>query len=96
MNRLEHFKEARKSRRKYVLSVSLLLIMVVTGFCIIDYSINSLMKNEKRISLVSYQYINEDRIEVNVLNNKFLVNISYIRRDFEKIRNMFGNIGNFE
>lgn len=70
MNRLEKFREIRTIRRKILISFFLALLLLGTGICIVDYSTNFLMRNEKAINIVSLK--KEDKLfEIKVMNRLF-------------------------
>jgi hypothetical protein len=90
MGRVEKFKEIRLLRRKYIFSFLLIVVVFVAGICFTDYSINSLMKNENRLSIVTYSLKNNSNIEISILNNKFYFDISYLKRDLGKLKTLVG------
>lgn len=87
MNRVERFRQLRKSRRKYILVVILFIMLVISGICIVDYSINSLMYDNNQIEVLSFR--NSDNcFEISILKNKFYVNTTYMKRDYEKLKGL--------
>jgi hypothetical protein len=88
MSRVERFKEIRDRRRKYILSVSFVLIIMILGICTVDYSVNTILLDEKRLSLVTYQTLGEDELQISILNNKIPVNTTFIKRDFQRLKNI--------
>lgn len=88
MGRLERFREARIQRKRYILSAVLIAVLFLSGVCIADYSVNSLLKNEKRIDILTMQKINNYYFEINFLNQKLFINTTYIKRDFENFKGL--------
>lgn len=86
MGRLERFKEIRVTRRRYILSILIFLMLMIPGICISDYSINSILRNEKRIEVVGVRNINNSYIELDLLKRKYYINIKYLFRDYENVR----------
>lgn len=91
MNRLEKFREIRRFRRKYISSFFLFFVLLVAGICIVDYSGNYLMQDERRITIASVKN-NRTNLEINLLNYKFYLNITYINRDIERIREAINRV----
>jgi len=85
MSRLERFREARKYRRKIFSSIFLFFLVLITGICIVDYTTNSLLKNENCISIF-YIQSGDSYVEITFMNNKFRLDTTYIERDRQKIR----------
>lgn len=85
MSRVERFKQARHIKIKYFIALFLFVTFVITGICAADYSINSLMQNEKRIGIVTMNSITENRIKVNIMNIEFFINTTYLNRDIKRI-----------
>lgn len=90
IRRLEKFREARRSRRRYLCAFLLFFLLVMLGVCIADFSINNMMKNQSGIELVHFQKINESFLEISLLDKKFYIDTSYVNRDFQNLkRKMF-------
>ena len=85
MSRLERFREARKYRRKIFSSIFLFFLVLITGLCIVDYTTNSLLKDENRIKIFSVQS-GDSYIEIAFMNNKLRLDTTYIEKDRKKIR----------
>jgi hypothetical protein len=69
----------------------LVFILLVTGICIVDYSVNNLLKNNNSIYIISAQ-LSETELVVNILNYKFSLNIRYINRDINRLQNYIRQI----
>ena len=85
MSRVERFREARKYRRKIFSSIFLFFLLLITGICIVDYTTNSLLKNENCINIFSIQS-GDSYIEIAFMNNRFRLDTTYIEKDRKKIR----------
>lgn len=88
MNRLEKFREARRYRRKIFSSFFLFFLLLFTGICIVDYTVNSLINGESRINIVSVES-KESRVEITLMNKKLRLDTKYIKKDMKKIRDFF-------
>lgn len=88
MNRVEKFREIRKYRRKMFSSFFLFFLLLATGICIVDYTVNSLIKDENCINIVSIQN-RELYLEIALMNKKLQLDIRHIREDIEKIKDFF-------
>lgn len=86
MSRLERFKEIRAVRRRYLFSILIFFMLLIPGICISDYSVNSILKDEKRIEVVGLKNINNQYLEVNLFKIKYHINIKYLFRDYEKVK----------
>lgn len=49
MNRAEKFKIIRNRRRNMILTITLFVLITVSGIMLVDYSFNNIMKIEKTI-----------------------------------------------
>ena len=85
MNRLEKYKEIRKTRRRYVSLFLVFFSLLVLGACITDYALNGLMKDQKGINLVSLAS-SDTYAEISILNHKYYLNTTYISRDLERAK----------
>ncbi|MCX8130998.1 MAG: hypothetical protein N3I35_12980 [Clostridia bacterium] len=86
MNRVERFKVERKFRLKCTLLIVLFLILILTGICVSDYSINTLMKNEKKISLITVKQEGSFNMSVSIMNIAIHLDTSYFSKDLKKIK----------
>ncbi|MCX7921938.1 MAG: hypothetical protein N3B21_08005 [Clostridia bacterium] len=93
MSRVEKFRQARLVRIKCILLFMLFFLIAVAGLCVSDYSINSVMKNEKAVKLITFRNISNAYLEVNFLSKKTYINIKYIIRDYQKIKNKIKKFG---
>jgi predicted small integral membrane protein len=91
MNRLERFRDMRRIRRKYAVSFFLCCLLLFSGICVADVSVNSLMKSENRIDIISFSSTGSF-MEISLLNHKFYINISYVKRDYLKLKDMVNNL----
>ncbi len=94
MNRVERLKEKKTHKRKYVCLAILFFSVVFTGICTADYSINSLMNNQKCIKIFTYRNYGESSFEISVMNKKVHFNTKYIERDINKIKSKFSGLMN--
>lgn len=88
MKRVERFKEIRIKQRRIVISLFLFFFMIISGICISDYSVNSLMKNENRIGLVTLEKKDASLYLLNILNIEIYINTRYVEEDFKKVKSV--------
>jgi hypothetical protein len=88
LNRLERFRKARITKRKYTSVLLLSLALLVLGLGTVDYAVNSIMKNVKSISIVSVKHM-DSYIELSFLNKKLYLNTCYINEDLKKLKEAF-------
>ncbi|MCX7842677.1 MAG: hypothetical protein N2489_06345 [Clostridia bacterium] len=86
MGRLEKFKQERRNRRIVGLSLLLFFILVISGILVADYSVNTLMRNEKHINIVSFERVGESLIHIKFMDAGIYINTTYIRRDYQRLR----------
>jgi hypothetical protein len=96
MGRLESFKQIRVTRRRYILSAFIFIMLMIPGICISDYSVNSILMNEKRIEIVGIKNVNNTYLELNLLKKKYYINIKYLQRDYEKVKNRIFEMINYK
>lgn len=70
----------------------LFVLILVTGSCIADYSVNSLMRSEECVSLLSLRN-KGSYYEISFLNKRFYFNTEYIERDLKRIREILKTWG---
>jgi hypothetical protein len=86
MTRLEKFRDDRRSRKRYKLFIFILFFILTSGICVADYSVNTLISNDRSIKIVSIQNINNSFLKISLLNHKIYVNIIYLNRDYNRIK----------
>ena len=67
------------------------LFLLVSGLCIVDYSVNSLLRNNSAISMITLKN-KGDFVELSVLNRRLYFNTAYMSSDMEKIRRAIKSI----
>jgi hypothetical protein len=72
MGRLERYRNFRRYKKKIIALVIFNLIILVAGICAVDYSVNSLMLENKRINIISFNNT-ESSLEICFLNNTFSI-----------------------
>lgn len=94
MGRVEQFRSARKMRWRYLGSFVLFFTLLIAGICTVDYSVNSIARNVNRVELISFRNIENSYYEVNLANKKFYINTTYIKRDYQRLKDkIFGMLG---
>lgn len=86
MNRLEKYKQIRNLKQKYLLSIFLFVMLLVSGMCIADYSTNKLMGEGNGINLFTMKN-NNSYMEIIFLNQRLYINTQYINRDIGRLKN---------
>lgn len=92
-SRLEKYRQIRKIKRMYAISVILFLGLLLSGVLAADTSINRLIKNEKGIGIISVNPVEKDqglRYEIRIMNRSITLDLTYISRDIQRIRQHFG------
>ena len=87
MNRVERFKEVRKLKRKYMLVVLFLILFMISGICIADYSINNLMYDDNHIEVISI-HNSGAYLEISILKSKIYINTTSMKKDYEKVKGL--------
>lgn len=88
MGRRDTYRNERKLRRKYVLTVFLCCALLVSGLCVVDYSTNVLVYNTNSIDILSVQS-HKNSLELSLFNKKLYINTSYIGTDLERLSEYF-------
>lgn len=86
MGRLEKFREARQSKRKYVFAFFLFFFLILPGLYIADYSTNTLMKNQNHAGIVSFKKLSDTYFELDILDKKIHINTIFVSRDFQNLK----------
>jgi ABC-type antimicrobial peptide transport system permease subunit len=92
MSRVEKFKQIRQLRKKYVLSFLLFFLLITGGLCITDYFVNNLMQDKKCIEIISFKNIKDSQIEISFMNQKVYINMTYVKRDYQRLKNAVENV----
>ncbi|AUS95924.1 hypothetical protein CDQ84_07610 [Clostridium thermosuccinogenes] len=92
MGRVERFREIRISRRKFRLSFLFFFLLVITGLCVVDYSVNSIMKNEYSVEFVSLEREGSSLYSLNIFDHKIYINTEYVEKDFRRIKSAINSI----
>jgi hypothetical protein len=90
LSRVERFREIRKFKRKLVFTFMLSFFLLLTGTSVADYSINNLMKNEKRLGIVSFTH-RDDYLEISIMSYAIHINTTYIKKDYKNIKDFLAN-----
>lgn len=85
-SRVERFRQARMLRRKCRFVFLFFLVLLVLGVCAADYSVNVLVKNEKKIGLIYISKYN-DYYKASFLNVTFYIDVRKLSSDFSNMKN---------
>ena len=88
MNRVEKFKELRMRRRRSFLCIVLFVFIILAGFATVDYSLNSIMNNEKRIRMISFKRVNDSCISIGIMNMNMKIDLGIVNKSCDKIKKM--------
>ncbi|HEX3030090.1 MAG TPA: hypothetical protein VHT34_12490 [Clostridia bacterium] len=91
MNRVDVFRQKRQFRRKIKIVVITFLLFILAGIVIADYSVNSLMKDENRIEMVTMDN-KKDYYVFDLLGKKIYIKLTHIKNDCEKVKDMIRSI----
>lgn len=86
MSRVERFRQNRRLKFKIAACFFIFLVTIFTGISTADYSINSIMKNETRIKVFTLEEFDNNYIKISIMNKALYVNTSYIKRDYNRVR----------
>lgn len=95
MNRVEKLKQIKIRRRRAVVVTVLLFSLIITGIGITDYSFNSLMKNQRRIEVISFKNLKDSSLEISVMNESITLNTKFIEKDLKSIKDRILRLFNF-
>lgn len=84
-SRYETFRQARKVKAKLLASAALSILLLAAGVSVADYSINSLLSNQGKLTIVSVKHDNS-YCDIYFMNMKMHINTSYLLRDMNKLR----------
>lgn len=84
MNRLERFREERRIRQKICCLLLFFLILLITGICAADYSVNGLMNNQHQLSIVTFQSMG-NYVELGFMNHRIYIDTERMKKDFAKV-----------
>ena len=62
-------------------------MLLVSGICIVDYSVNNLLNNNSSIDIISVK-ASETELEISILNYKLSLNTTYINRVINKLKSL--------
>ncbi len=80
MGRLEKYRNLRRHKKRIIAAVIFNLIILVAGICAVDYSVNSLMLENKRINIISFNNTGSS-LEICFLNSTFSISSNnFIRK----------------
>ena len=85
MNRVEKFRQNRQLKLKIWIAFIFFLVIILTGIAVADYSVNSIMRNERRIEIFSIKEVSGTLIQISIMNQKLDINTKYIKRDYGRL-----------
>ena len=91
MSRLERFRELRKNRRRLFFLFFSSFLLLGIGICVVDYTTNFLLRNEKRLNIVTFHSENT-QVEISVMNRPLRLDTRYLMNDIEYIKKRLRDI----
>lgn len=88
MSRLEKYRAARRFKRRYTSLFFLFFFIIIFGLCVVDYSTNWLVKNQRSIQLVDLN-MEDDIIEIKILDESIKIDVSVIINDLDRLKQKF-------
>ncbi|HEY9059479.1 MAG TPA: hypothetical protein VIO64_03095 [Pseudobacteroides sp.] len=88
MNRVEKFKELRMRRRRSFLCVVLFVFIILGGFATVDYSLNSIMNNEKKIRMISFTRLKDSCINIAIMNMNMKIDLKIFDKSLNKLKKL--------
>ncbi len=85
-SRVERYRQARLMKRRFRLVILLSFFILVAGVCVVDYSVNALVRNERKISVISFSKYDEHRYTASFFNKTFLIDTGKISRDLSGLK----------
>lgn len=86
MSRVEEFKRTRHTRIKVTMTFLLFFIIIVLGITVSDYSINSLMNDEKSVSVISTKWISDTCFQISFMDWNLPINMKYVLNDYGRFK----------
>ncbi len=91
MGRVEKYKQLRNLRQRYVISVVIFVVLLTAGIGTADYSVNSLIGTGRGIRILNVSS-NNNKLEIDFMNQKFQFDLEYVNNDLEKLRQFLAGI----
>jgi len=91
VSRLEKFREIRKNRRRLFFLFFSSFLLLGIGICVVDYTTNFLLRNEKRLNIVTFHSENT-QVEISVMNRPLRLDTRYLMNDIEYIKKRLRDI----
>ncbi|MDP4091871.1 MAG: hypothetical protein Q8920_00750 [Bacillota bacterium] len=92
MSRLEKYKEKRKRKRRYIISLIFVLTLFITGIFVADYSVNYMISGEKKTGVFNVQSRDGTHTDIIIFDRKLTLNTYYLQRDYKNLIKFIKNI----
>lgn len=91
MARKIRFRQQRLYEFKIIIVFVLFTAVIFFGLLAIDLNKNYVIYGEPRIELLQIKKLDSDVYEVNILNSNITLNLKYIKRDINNLKNLIKN-----
>jgi len=92
MARKIRFRQQRIYELRIVLVCVLFIAVLLSGLLAVDLNKSYVIYGEPRLELIQIKLFETDIYQVNILNNKFKLNLKYIKRDMNNIKTYFNEL----
>ncbi len=89
MNRKIRFRQQRIYKLKIMLIALLFITVLFSGLLAVDINKNSMLYGQPHVDLIQIELLDNDIYNVSVLNNKFSINLKYLKRDLNNLKEYF-------
>jgi len=91
MARKIRYRQQRIYELRIIIVFVLFVAVLFSGLLAVDLNKSYMLYGEPRLELLQIELFDTDIYHVNVLNSKFTVNIKYIKRDINNIKEFLKN-----
>lgn len=88
MSRVDIYKTNRHRRQQCIGAVILFVLILTVGILTVDQVTNDLVAGQRRFSIATLES-RGNYLEITFMNWTFYINLEYINRDIEKLRQLF-------
>ncbi len=89
MARKLRFRNARIFNLKIIVVMLLFMLIVAGGLLAVDINKSYVLYGQTKLELIKIEEVDQDIYQVSLLNDKFYLNLKYLNRDMNKLKNIF-------
>ncbi len=89
MARKVRFRNERIFNIKIIVVMLLFMLIVTGGLLAVDINKSYVLYGQTKLEMIKIEEVNQDIYQVSLLNDKFNLNLKYLRRDINKLKNIF-------